>query len=171
MSMRIASIAAVVWVAALLLAPHAGGADPERAPDAPAPAAAAPAAEATPPQIILDTQRPPQYPPAALQARYSGSVLLEVRVLPSGSVGEVHVVECTRPRMGFEEAAVAAVKQWRFEPALQGERPVEFPLKFRLNFKSDASGSGKAQVSAGQFAPARPEERPPPRVEQPANPR
>lgn len=86
------------------------------------------------PQIILATQKPPIYPPAAEAARYTGTVRLEVVVLTDGKVGDVKVLHCSRPKMGFEEAAVAAVKKWRWEPGRIGEVPAEVTLRFRLNF-------------------------------------
>ena len=93
----------------LLLLPHAAvGADQTRQADT--------AAEKTadkafvPPQIILGTQKQPIYPPAAFDARYSGSVLVEMTVLKDGMVGNVKVIECTRPKVGFEESAIKAVR-------------------------------------------------------------
>ena len=86
------------------------------------------------PQIILATQKPPIYPPAAFAARYTGAVQLEVVVLTDGKVGDVKVLHCSRPKMGFEKAAVDAVKKWRFEPGRIGEVPAEVTLRFRLNF-------------------------------------
>ena len=86
------------------------------------------------PQIILATQKPPNYPPAAFAARYTAAVRLEIVVLTDGKVGDVKVLDCTRPKMGFEEAAVTAVKKWRFEPGRIGDDPAEVTLRFRLNF-------------------------------------
>jgi len=86
------------------------------------------------PQVILETQKPPKYPPAAFAARYTGTVTLEVVVLVDGKIGKAKVLHCTRPKMGFEEAALAAVKQWRFEPGRIGDEPAEVTLRFRLNF-------------------------------------
>ena len=101
-----------------------------------------------PPQIILESQGVPVYPPAAFAARFSGAVMVEATVLEDGTVSEVKVLKCTRPKVGFEQAAIDAVKKWRFEPGRKGDEAVEFSLKFRLNF----SGEGvKPTVSAGAF--------------------
>jgi protein TonB len=117
------------------------------------PAAEPAADEVLPPHVILETQRSPDFPPAALAGRFSGSVMLEALVLATGKVGEVKVLSCTRPKVGFEEAAIAAVRDWEFEPGRRNGEPVEFTLKFRLNFASGAPGLAP-RVSAGTFVPS-----------------
>jgi protein TonB len=102
---------------------------------------------ATPPQVILETQRPPEFPPAALAARLSGTVVLNFKVLKDGSVAGMRVENCTHPKVGFEEAAKAAVETGRFEPATEGGAPVDYEVSYRLNFSS--GGPGGPHVSAG----------------------
>ena len=85
--------------------------------------------------------------------RYTGAVRLEAVVLPDGKVGEVKVLDCTRPKVGFEEAAVAAVKKWRFEPGRVGDVPAEVTLRFRLNFVPGAVSLASETIPGGT-APA-----------------
>ena len=59
---------------------------------------------------------PPVYPVAARSLRAEGRVTLRLAVLPDGSVGGATVVECSRKGLGFEAAALEAVRQWRYEP-------------------------------------------------------
>ena len=107
------------------------------------------------PQIILGTQQPPDFPPAAWDARYTGSVSLEVIVLKDGTVGDVKVVGCTRPKVGFEDEATTAVKKWRFEPGTKDGEPVEVTTTLRLNFTRVRVGQKvQPQVSAGSFSVA-----------------
>jgi TonB family protein len=126
-------------------------------PDAPAAVeepglAAAAADEFVPPQVILGTQIRPEYPPAALAARYAASVLVELTVLQDGTVGEVKVLKCTRPKVGFEEAVVTALKKWRFEPGTKGGKPVEVTTTLNLNFtRGGVDVASEARVSAGGF--------------------
>lgn len=106
-----------------------------------------------PPQIILGTQRQPDFPPAAWDARIEGAVLLEMKVLKDGKVGEVKVVQCTRPKVGFEDAAVAAVKKWRFEPGMENGEPIEVLTRLKLNFTRVGVGvRAQPQVSAGSLS-------------------
>ena len=79
--------------------------------------------------------RPPRYPRLARRLGYEGRVILEVEVLTDGSVGEVRVVEVTGHRV-FAQAAMRAVREWRFAPARTGGRAlttrVMVPVRFRI---------------------------------------
>ncbi len=88
-----------------------------------------------PPEIILGSQVAPEYPPAARQGRFEGTVRVEFTVLEDGSVGDVTVLECTRKKLGFEDATTSAVRQWRFSPAMLGTEPVQYTSQFRFNFR------------------------------------
>ena len=111
--------------------------------------------EFVPPQIILGTQKQPMYPPAAFDARYSGSVLVELTVRKDGKVGDVKVIECTRPKVGFEEAATNAVKEWLFEPGIDNGQPVDVVTRLQLKFNRVGVGlAAQGQVSAGSFSVA-----------------
>lgn len=79
---------------------------------------------------------PPRYPRLARVNGWQGTVLLRVSVSSTGRVGAVEV----RRSSGFpvlDEAALLAVRQWRFRPAVRGGAPaaslVEFPVTFRLD--------------------------------------
>ena len=65
------------------------------------------------PQLLATTK--PVYPPAALQARVGGIVLLRVLVSVNGGPARVEVARSVQPDL--DSAAVAAVRQWHFEPA------------------------------------------------------
>ena len=99
-----------------------------------------------PPQVIIKSQVTPDYPPAALAARMEGVVVVELVVLKDGTVGEGKVLKCSHPNVGFEEAAIDATKQWRFEAALKEGEPIDYAASFRVNFR--VSG-GQPYVSWG----------------------
>ena len=75
----------------------------------------------------------PVYPAAARTLRAEGRVTLRLAVLPDGSVGGATVLECSRKGLGFEAAALEAVKRWRYEPvSLQaGARKVVVRVHFQ----------------------------------------
>ena len=113
------------------------------APPAPAVELAAPAVTSappvplTPPRFDADYLRnpAPAYPPLARRNGEQGRVLLRVLVAPDGSAQEVLVnVSSGHPRL--DEAALAAVRQWRFVPARLGRDAVEawviVPIAFAL---------------------------------------
>jgi TonB family protein len=143
----------LLWLAAALLVLPCSVASAQEAEDAEA-AAAVPTGGGAfiPPQIILGTQKQPEFPPAAWEARYTGAVLLEMTVLEDGAVGDVKVVRCSHPKVGFEDAAVAAVKQWRFEPGVENGERVAVKTRLKLNFTRVGVGvRAQPQVSAGSF--------------------
>ena len=77
---------------------------------------------------------PPRYPPEALRARQHGTVLLRVKVAADGSVSDLSVKR-TSGFPALDEAAIAAVRRWKFEPARVAGQPVaeevEVPVRFQ----------------------------------------
>jgi protein TonB len=73
----------------------------------------------------------PVYPPAAQAAQIEGSVALEAMVGKSGRVESVRVVS-GNPLL--QAAAIAAVKQWVYEPLRLNGEPVAFILTVNVNF-------------------------------------
>jgi TonB family protein len=141
----------LLLAASVFLAPSVG-ADPATETKQDTAATASTQRSFIPPQIILSTQKEPTFPPAAWAARYDGAVLLEMTVQKDGAVGDVKVVQCTHPRVGFEEAATAAVKEWRFEPGVENGEPVDVKTRLKLNFTRIGVGvRAQPQVSAGSF--------------------
>ncbi len=103
---------------------------PVAPPQAPPPVAAAPTVAAAP---VIDTEadykarylnnpRPP-YPSAARRMGWKGKVLLNVEVLAEGRCGTVNVFRSSGHEV-LDNAAMAAVKTWRFTPATRAGRAV-----------------------------------------------
>ena len=82
-----------------------------------------------PPRKIHDV--PPVYPPAALPARVQGLVILEATIDPSGEVGDIEVLQSV-PEL--DEAAIAAVEQWRYEPTLVDGVAVPVSMTLTISF-------------------------------------
>ncbi len=74
---------------------------------------------------------PPVYPPLATQGRISGLVILEAQVDVNGHVKTAKIL---RGHPLFDEAAVAAVTQWRYKPLLLNGEPTEFILTVTVFF-------------------------------------
>ena len=78
---------------------------------------------------------PPTYPPASRRLREQGLVLLRVRVTADGS-SEAVFVQRSSGHARLDDAAVAAVRQWRFVPARRGDAAVDswvlVPIEFEL---------------------------------------
>lgn len=73
----------------------------------------------------------PEYPPLAQAARLQALIILEARVGVNGRVVSAQVL---RGQALFDEAALAAVKQWRYMPLLLNGEPSEFILTVTVNF-------------------------------------
>lgn len=78
----------------------------------------------------------PQYPRSALTQGIEGWVLVEFTIGTEGQVKNPHIVS-SDPRGVFDEAALGAVKRFRFKPRTVGNTPVEVHgvqnrIKFRL---------------------------------------
>ncbi len=73
----------------------------------------------------------PQYPSEAKTQRIQGPVVLQIQVLSDGSVGNIGIVE-GNPLLA--EAAVQAVRQWKYQPNLIDGHPVESQTRIRINF-------------------------------------
>lgn len=73
----------------------------------------------------------PVYPELALQARIRGMVVVEAQVGPDGRVTSVKIVQGAPV---FDEAALAAVKQWRYAPLLLNGIPTPFILTVTVSF-------------------------------------
>jgi TonB family protein len=87
----------------------------------------------------LKSHPPPVYPPQALRDRVEGTVGLEVKIGEDGSVESVKVKQPAGH--GFDEAAVAAVKTWTFEPAKRGNQPLRSTLQLSLPFTLPSAGA------------------------------
>jgi protein TonB len=79
---------------------------------------------------------PPAYPTLARQYREQGVVMLNVRVTASGRADAVEIRKSSgSPRL--DDAARAAVSNWRFIPARQGDTAITawvvVPVRFSLN--------------------------------------
>src|SRR3989442_13169467 len=66
----------------------------------------------------------PEYPRAAREAGWEGTTVLQVLVLPDGTAGSV-TLQKTSGYAVLDEAALTAVKAWRFIPAMDGNFPIK----------------------------------------------
>jgi protein TonB len=73
----------------------------------------------------------PQYPPEAGRARIEGAVVLMAVIGKDGSVEDVRV-ESGLPILA--QAAIDAVKQWRYRPYLLNGEPIEIDSRITINF-------------------------------------
>jgi TonB family protein len=96
----------------------------------------------------------PPYPKAAMETGAEGEVLLDAVVGADGSVTDVRVVKAINTDL--VDAAVAAVRQWKFKPASIQGRKVAAVVAPRVTFylKEPGKRNGKPFVEAGLRSPA-----------------
>lgn len=82
------------------------------------------------PRVIFQVE--PEYSEPARKAHLQGSVKLRIDVSPDGRAINIRVLEGMG--MGLDEAAIEAVKRWRFEPATMGNQPVVAPATIEVGF-------------------------------------
>jgi TonB family protein len=75
----------------------------------------------------------PEYPKKESKARHRGTVLLELVVDRDGLPRNVEVSRPLSP--DFDEAAINAVKTWRFTPATQDSKPIATRIKVEVSFR------------------------------------
>ena len=127
-----------------------GSAQPVRRtpnPPQPRPVPQSPPREALPPGVFvpgngvsmprIGREVKPAYTPQALRAQIEGSVLLKGIVQPNGTVADVAVVRPLDPRYGLDQQAIAAVRQWRFEPGQRAGKPVPVFIYIEVFFTLD----------------------------------
>ncbi len=108
-------------------------------PSPPAPAPAQPAAEAVvePPRYNAAylSNPPPAYPLAARRRGIEGTVLVRAEIAAGGECQRAELKKTSGHEM-LDQAALEAVKKWRFVPAKRGRQAVvawvEVPITFKL---------------------------------------
>ena len=111
----------------------------------PAPGAPVPGNDLTPPRLLKFVDA--EYPSAAKDAGLTADVLLRLRVESDGSVSEAEVIEGAGH--GFDEAALAAARQFVFSPATRAGKPIVVRIPFKYSFTL------QEQVIAAPTAPTR----------------
>lgn len=107
----------------------------------------------------LTYQVPPTYPPLARQARVQGTVVLHALIGKDGSIQELEVVS-GHPML--VQAALDAVKQWRYKPYFYNGEPAVVETNINVNFQlSDTPGQAHsneppANISSAETGSSKP---------------
>ncbi|PID29019.1 MAG: hypothetical protein CSB55_02830 [Candidatus Cloacimonadota bacterium] len=88
------------------------------------------------PQAIK--QVPPVYPDFARKLGLQGKVVVRAEIFEDGSVGAVKIIKSLMDGPGgLDEAAITAVKQWKFQPGENGGKPIACWVTFAVVFNLD----------------------------------
>lgn len=78
----------------------------------------------------------PEYPKFAKQAKIQGTVVLDIEILANGTVGAIEVKKSVLPGPGgLDEAAIAAVRKSKFQPAKNAGKPIGVWITLPIIFK------------------------------------
>ena len=108
-----------------------------------------------PPRKVHDV--PPVYPAAARTLRVQGRVILEATIGPTGEVVDVEVL---RSVPELDEAAIAAVEQWRYEPTLVDGEAVPVVMTVTMDFSLPGDEALRRLLPPPAGEPAQPAENP-----------
>ncbi|MBN2346140.1 MAG: energy transducer TonB [Candidatus Aminicenantes bacterium] len=79
----------------------------------------------------------PVYPEEALQKRIEGMVRIEATTDEKGDVVSARIVPSESPQPLLEEAALAALRQWKYEPFMVDGKAKEVTFTVTMNFALD----------------------------------
>ncbi len=88
-------------------------------------------AEVKQPELIKKVE--PPYPEVARRSRLEGVVVLEAVITKTGAVEEVKILRPLHPVL--DAAALNAVKQWKYKPAVLNGRPVKVYFTVTVTFR------------------------------------
>jgi len=83
-----------------------------------------------PPRIL--ESYPPEYPTDAKEWKLDGTVILTITIDESGTVSDAEVKSTTNPV--FNDAALDAVKRYKFMPAKMDGQPVSVVIDLPISF-------------------------------------
>ncbi|WP_417474634.1 TonB family protein [Luteimonas mephitis] len=91
---------------------------------------------------------PPKYPSEAVAGRITGKVVLIIDVAADGSVADSRV-ETSEPAGVFDQVTLDAVKNWKFEPAMENGKPVAGRIRVPVTFEMDRDEGAQAPAPGG----------------------
>jgi TonB family protein len=97
---------------------------------------------------LVSRWTPPIYPAEALKGKIGGRVVTRVVVDEAGNVIAARVLDAADPKLG--DAALTAVKTWKFIPAIENSKPVQICMDVPFDF--DAT-KGPKSWKAGASIP------------------
>lgn len=78
----------------------------------------------------------PHYPESARSRRIEGWVSVELTIAKTGSVMSAKVIDASPTQM-FDQAALEAVRRWKFKPAYRNGEPAEQRVRQTIRFRLD----------------------------------
>lgn len=83
----------------------------------------------------------PMYPPVAIRAGWTGTVILSVQVLENGQVGEIRIAQSSG-YVQLDESAKREARKWRLKPGTRDGIPFAMWKQIPISFRLKDAGSG-----------------------------
>jgi len=93
---------------------------------------------------LVDRRQKPLYPPIAMAAHISGTVVMEAMVGKSGEVQKIALV--SGPTM-VQPASLDAARQWSFKPMMVGSRAVPYEIQLVFAFRTTGPPIGTVETT------------------------
>ena len=90
------------------------------------------AAGITLPKVVSEVK--PRYTAEAIRARVEGTVTMSTVVRTDGAPSDIEITKSLDREHGLDDQAVAALKQWRFEPGRKDGKPVNVRVSIEMRF-------------------------------------
>jgi TonB family protein len=102
-------------------------------------------------RTLLERRVDPIYPQAALKARVSGLVELQIRI---NKAGDIQYTQLINGDPALAPSAIEAVKQWHYKPYLLNGVPIEVDTKVTLSYEI-SSGAGIVRDAPVRATPSK----------------
>jgi protein TonB len=94
------------------------------------------------------------YPRESVQRGDEAAILVELRVAPDGAVEAARLLRSGCPRLN--DAALAAARQWQFEPTILNERATPYSITTMVHFRLGARKPPRPAPDACVWRDAKP---------------
>ena len=84
---------------------------------------------------VVEREAKADYTREAMQAMIQGSVFMAVVIDEHGDVADVQITQSLDKEYGLDEAAMAAMKQWKFRPGRKDGKPVPVEVTIEMSFR------------------------------------
>ncbi|HEU4690502.1 MAG TPA: M56 family metallopeptidase, partial [Vicinamibacterales bacterium] len=84
------------------------------------------------PKVVSEVK--PRYTAEAIRARVEGTVTMSTVVRTDGAPSDIEITKSLDREHGLDDQAVAALKQWRFEPGRKDGKPVNVRVSIEMRF-------------------------------------
>ena len=84
------------------------------------------------PKVVSEVK--PRYTAEAIRARIEGTVTMTTVVRTDGKPSDIEITKSLDTEHGLDDQAIAALRQWQFEPGRKDGKPVSVRVTIEMRF-------------------------------------